>query len=53
MNIGWRRGREKARCNILSATAMKLEMNQANKQAEWGRKKERKEGRKESWKEGD
>ena len=35
------------------ATAMKLEMNQANKQAEWGRKKERKEGRKESWKEGD
>ena len=36
------------------ATAMKLEMNRANKQAEWGRrnerKKERKEGRKESWK---
>ena len=28
------------------STAMKLEMNQSNKQAEWGRKKERKEERK-------
>ena len=28
------------------ATAMKLEMNQANKQAEWGRRNERKKERK-------
>ena len=48
MNIGWRHGREKARCNILRATAMKSGKNQGNKQAEWGRgmKERKKKGRK-------